>query len=90
VGRYCFYSSTSRTAWNYLVGGLLHGTSIVLYDESRTYPDQSVSWAVAAATRATTFGTGAECVTECEPELDSPRGGHDHPRRRGVVSRVAG
>ena len=39
--RYFFYSSTSWMAWNYLVGGLLHGTSIVVYDGSPAYPDQS-------------------------------------------------
>jgi acetoacetyl-CoA synthetase len=61
--RYFFYSSTSWMAWNYLVGGLLHGTTIVLYDGSPGYPDPAGSWRVAAVTRATTFGTGAAYVT---------------------------
>ena len=64
--RYFFYSSTSWMAWNYLVGGLLHGATIVLYDGSPAHPDQFGSWRVAAATRATTFGTGAAYVTACE------------------------
>jgi acetoacetyl-CoA synthetase len=64
--RYFFYSSTSWMAWNYLVGGLLHGASIVLYDGSPSYPDQAGSWAVASLTRATTFGMGAAYVSACD------------------------
>src|SRR6266700_1748699 len=64
--RYFFYSSTSWMAWNYLVGGLLHGTTAVLYDGSPAHPDAGGSWRVAAATRATTFGMGAAYVTACE------------------------
>jgi acetoacetyl-CoA synthetase len=63
---YFFYSSTSWMAWNYLVGGLLHGASVVLYDGSPAHPDQLGSWRVAAATGATTFGTGAAYVSACE------------------------
>jgi acetoacetyl-CoA synthetase len=64
--RYFFYSSTSWMAWNYLVGGLLHGATIVLYDGSPAYPDTARSWRVAAETSATTFGTGAAYVTACQ------------------------
>jgi len=63
--RYYFYSSTSWMAWNYLVGGLLHGATIVLYDGSPAYPDLAGSWRVAAKTGATTFGTGAAYVSGC-------------------------
>jgi acetoacetyl-CoA synthetase len=64
--RYFFYSSTSWMAWNYLVGGLLHGTSAVLYDGSPAYPDAAGSWRVAASAGATTFGMGSAYVTACE------------------------
>jgi acetoacetyl-CoA synthetase len=63
--RYFFYSSTSWMAWNYLVGGLLHGTTIVLYDGSPAYPSLGGNWGIAAATGATTFGTGAAYVSGC-------------------------
>ena len=36
--RYFFHSSTSWMAWNYLVGGLLHGATVVLYDGSPALP----------------------------------------------------
>ena len=63
---YFFYSSTSWMAWNYLVAGLLHGATIVLYDGSPAHPDQLGAWRVAALTGATTFGTGAAYVSACE------------------------
>ena len=56
--RYFFYSSTSWMAWNYLVAGLLHGATIVLYDGSPAHPDPLGAWRVAASTGATTFGCG--------------------------------
>ena len=64
--RYFFYSSTSWMAWNYLVGGLLHAATIVLYDGSPVYPDQAGSWRVAATARATTFGMGSAYVAACQ------------------------
>jgi acetoacetyl-CoA synthetase len=64
--RYFFYTSTSWMAWNYLVSGLLHDASIVLYDGSPSYPDLAGSWAVASLTRATTFGMGAAYASACE------------------------
>jgi acetoacetyl-CoA synthetase len=83
--RYFFYSSTSWMAWNYLVGGLLHGTTIVLYDGSPAYPDASGSWRVAAETRATTFGMGSAYVTACEKAGIHPAGEVDLTSLRTVI-----
>jgi acetoacetyl-CoA synthetase len=83
--RYFFYSSTSWMAWNYLVGGLLHGASIVLYDGSPSYPDQAGSWAVASLTSATTFGTGAAYVSACEKAGVRPADGRDLGSLRSVI-----
>lgn len=83
--RYYFYSSTSWMAWNYLVGGLLHGGSIVLYDGSPSYPDPAASWAVASLTRASTFGTGAAYVSACEKVGVRPANGRDLGSLRSVI-----
>lgn len=83
--RYFFYSSTSWMAWNYLVGGLLHGTTIVLYDGSPAYPDQAGSWRVAAATRATSFGMGSAYVSACQKSSLSPRHELDLSALRTVI-----
>lgn len=57
--RYFFVTSTSWMVWNFLVSGLLHGSTIVLYDGSPTYPDVNGAWNVAAQTQATIVGVGA-------------------------------
>jgi acetoacetyl-CoA synthetase len=64
--RYLFYSSTSWMAWNYLVGGLLHGTTVVLYDGSPSHGDPGALWRVAAATGATVLGMGSAYAAACQ------------------------
>jgi acetoacetyl-CoA synthetase len=64
--RMYFFSSTSWMVWNWLVAGLLVGATPVVYDGSPGYPDLLGSWRVAAASRATVFGTGAAYLTGCE------------------------
>jgi acetoacetyl-CoA synthetase len=83
--RYFFYSSTSWMAWNYLVGGLLHGTTIVLYDGSPAYPDAAGSWRIAAETGASTFGMGSAYVTACEKAGVRPADELDLTRLRSVI-----
>jgi len=64
--RYLFYSSTSWMAWNYLVGGLLHGTTVVLYDGSPSHGDPGALWHVAAASGATVLGMGSAYAAACQ------------------------
>lgn len=60
-----FHTSTSWMAWNYLVGGLLHGTRVVLYDGSPAYPSPDALWQVAARTGASVLGMGSAYVSAC-------------------------
>ncbi|MFD5840848.1 acetoacetate--CoA ligase [Streptomyces chartreusis] len=57
--RYLFVTSTSWMVWNFLVGGLLHGSTVVLYDGSPTFPDVNGAWRIAELTGATMVGVGA-------------------------------
>jgi acetoacetyl-CoA synthetase len=63
---YFFFSSTSWMAWNYLVGGLLHGATIVLYEGSPAYPGPDGIWEVAERVGATVLGMGSAYVMGCE------------------------
>ncbi|MGW1839248.1 acetoacetate--CoA ligase [Streptomyces sp. NPDC002067] len=63
--RFFWYTSTGWMMWNFLVGGLLTGTTIVLYDGSPGHPDVAAQWRIAEATRATLFGTSAAYVMAC-------------------------
>ncbi|MFF8534982.1 acetoacetate--CoA ligase [Streptomyces sp. NPDC015532] len=64
--RYLFITSTSWMVWNFLVGGLLHGSTVVLYDGSPTYPGIDGAWEIAERTGATVLGVGAAYLTAAE------------------------
>ncbi|MGC5013273.1 acetoacetate--CoA ligase [Streptosporangium sp. DT93] len=54
-----WYTTTGWMMWNYLVGGLLVGSTVVLYDGSATHPGTDALWRLAAEEGVTYFGTGA-------------------------------
>ncbi|MEV6211936.1 acetoacetate--CoA ligase [Kitasatospora sp. NPDC051914] len=60
--RFLWYTSTGWMMWNFLVAGLLVGSTIVTYDGSPGHPDTGTLWSVAARTRATVLGTSAAYV----------------------------
>jgi acetoacetyl-CoA synthetase len=81
-----FFSSTSWMVWNWLVAGLLVGATPVVYDGSPGYPDVLGSWRVAAASGATSFGTGAAYLTGCERAGVEPARELDLSALRSVLS----
>src|SRR3954451_24754298 len=54
--RFFWFTTTGWMMWNFLVGGLLAGATIVLYDGQ---PDPERLWEFASEARVTTFGTSA-------------------------------
>ncbi|AKG41688.1 acetoacetate--CoA ligase [Streptomyces xiamenensis] len=63
--RLFWYTSTGWMMWNFLVSGLLTGTTVVLYDGSPGHPAVDAQWRIAELTRATVFGTSAAYVMAC-------------------------
>ncbi|MFD7566526.1 acetoacetate--CoA ligase [Streptomyces tendae] len=63
--RFFWYTSTGWMMWNFLVSGLLTGTTIVLYDGSPGFPATDAQWRIAERTGATLFGTSAAYVMAC-------------------------
>ena len=63
--RFFWYSTTGWMMWNLLIGGLLNGTTILLYDGSPAYPDVNRLWKFAAETGMTLFGTSAGFILSC-------------------------
>ncbi|GAB1820413.1 acetoacetate--CoA ligase [Herbidospora sp. RD11066] len=57
-----WYTTTGWMMWNYLIGGLLVGATIVLYDGSAAHPSTSALWDVVAEEGVTYFGTGAPYI----------------------------
>lgn len=70
--RLFFYSSTSWMIWNWMLGAMLTGATVVLYDGSPTHPDKLGSWRVVEATGATVFGTGAAYLSAMAKNLLRP------------------
>jgi acetoacetyl-CoA synthetase len=63
--RFFWYTSTGWMMWNYMVGALLSGATIVLYNGSPGYPDLNCLFELAEAAGVTYFGTSAAFVSAC-------------------------
>lgn len=51
--------------WNLVIGGLLVGATVLMYDGSPGYPDMGTLWKFAEDTGMTLFGTSAGYITSC-------------------------
>nr|WP_062335399.1 acetoacetate--CoA ligase [Herbidospora sakaeratensis] len=60
--RFFWYTTTGWMMWNYLVGGLLVGATVVLYDGSAAHPSTAALWDLVADEGVTYFGTGAPYI----------------------------
>jgi len=81
-----WYTTTGWMMWNFVVGGLLAGATVVAYDGSAVYPGTDELWRLAAETGVTYFGTGAPYLVTCMKAGLRPAAGHDLSRLRGVGS----
>ncbi|MFJ2772694.1 acetoacetate--CoA ligase [Streptomyces sp. NPDC087300] len=84
--RFFWYTSTGWMMWNFLVSGLLTGTTIVLYDGSPGFPDTGAQWRIAERTGATLFGTSAAYVMACRKADVHPARDHDLSRVKCVAT----
>jgi acetoacetyl-CoA synthetase len=64
--RFLWFTTTGWMMWNFLIGGLLVGATVVLYDGSPGHPDLMTLWKLAERHRVTLFGMSAPFVTACE------------------------
>jgi acetoacetyl-CoA synthetase len=81
-----WFTTTGWMMWNYLVGGLLVGATVLLYDGSATYPETGALWRLAAETGVTYLGAGAPYLTASRRAGLQPGREWDLGRLRGVGS----
>ncbi|URM92125.1 acetoacetate--CoA ligase [Streptomyces sp. MRC013] len=81
-----WYTSTGWMMWNFLVSGLLTGTTVVLYDGSPGHPSVDAQWRVAERTGATLYGTSAAYVMACRKAGVHPSRDHDLSRIKCVAT----
>ena len=84
--RFFWFTTTGWMMWNLLVGGLLAGAAIVLYDGSPAQPDMNRLWRLAEETGMTHFGTSAGYLTGCMKAEVEPGRNFDLSALKGVGS----
>ena len=67
--RFFWFTTTGWMMWNFLVGGMLSGAAIVLWDGA---PDVRGMWDFVREAEVTTFGTSAGFITACMKEGVEP------------------
>jgi acetoacetyl-CoA synthetase len=81
-----WFTTTGWMMWNFLIGGLLVGAAVVLYDGSPTYPDGNVLWELAEKARITHFGTSAAFINVCMKLGIKPKELYDFSDLQAVLS----
>ena len=81
-----WYTTTGWMMWNYLVGGLLVGATVVAYDGSANHPGIDALWRLVAETEVSYAGTGAPYLLACMKSGLRPAAQFDLSRLRGIGS----
>ena len=84
--RFTWYTTTGWMMWNFLVAGLLAGTTIVLYDGSATFPHPGRLWQLAADEKLSYLGVGAPYLMAGQKAGLEPAKDYDLARLRGIGS----
>jgi acetoacetyl-CoA synthetase len=84
--RFFWFTTTGWMMWNFLIGGLLTGTTIILYDGNPAYPTTDTLWKLAEDTRMTLFGTSASYITACMKDEIRPKETFDLSALKNISS----
>jgi acetoacetyl-CoA synthetase len=84
--RFFWFTTTGWMMWNLLLGGLLVGATVVLYDGSPGHPDLGALWAMAQQHRVTVFGVSAGYLQACLKQGLRPRDDYDVSSIRAIGS----
>lgn len=82
--RFFWFSTTGWMMYNYLISGLLLGTTIVLYDGSPAHPDLYALYRLAEEEGITYFGASAPYLLACRKAGVVPRARHALERIRSL------
>jgi acetoacetyl-CoA synthetase len=82
--RLLFLGGTGWIVWNLLVGGLLVGATIVLYDGNPSWPEPESLWRFMDRHGVTLFGCGAAYLAGCAKQGLQPRAFVELRRLRAI------
>ncbi|WP_243790902.1 acetoacetate--CoA ligase [Saccharopolyspora gloriosae] len=83
---FLWFTTTGWMMWNFLLGGLLTGTRLLLFDGSPGHPSLDALWELAERHRVTYFGTSAPFIQSCLKKELRPADAHDLSALRTVGS----
>jgi acetoacetyl-CoA synthetase len=84
--RVFYFTSTGWMMWNWLIGGLAVGCTVVLYDGAPLAPKIDVLFDVAQRERITVFGTSPKYLSTIEKVHVEPAKTHDLSSLRAILS----
>ncbi|API92829.1 MULTISPECIES: acetoacetate--CoA ligase [unclassified Virgibacillus] len=84
--RFFWFTTTGWMMWNFLIGGLLTGSTIILYDGNPAYPSKGRLWQLAEETKMTVFGTSASYITSCMKDNIKPYENYDLSQLKNISS----
>ncbi|GIP63492.1 acetoacetyl-CoA synthetase [Virgibacillus pantothenticus] len=84
--RFFWFTTTGWMMWNFLIGGLLTGSTIILYDGNPAYPSKGRLWQLAEETKMTVFGTSASYITSCMKDNIKPYESYDLSQLKNISS----
>ena len=84
--RFLWFTTTGWMMWNFLIGGLLVGAPVVLFDGNPGHPDLGALWRLAERHRITVFGTSAPFLQACLKAGLRPGDEHDLSGVRSIGS----
>ncbi|HEU5437889.1 MAG TPA: acetoacetate--CoA ligase [Ktedonobacterales bacterium] len=84
--RFFWFTTTGWMMWNLLVGGLLVGSTVLLYDGSPAREEMGALWSFAERAQMTYFGASAAYIASCMKAGVEPGTSYDLHRLRGMGS----
>ena len=84
--RFLWFTTTGWMMWNFLVGGLLVGSTVVLFDGNPGHPDLGALWRLVERHEVTYFGTSAPFLQACLKAGIRPGDEYDLSRLRAIGS----
>ena len=84
--RFFWHTTTGWTMWNILIGGLLVGSTIVLYDGNPGHPDMGALWRLAQRHRISLLGVSAPYLQASVRAGIRPRDEYDLTSLRAIGS----
>lgn len=84
--RFFWFTTTGWMMWNFVVGGLLAGSTVIVYDGSPVYPDRNALWQLAEDTKMAVLGTSASYIMDSMKNGVTPKETFDLRHLKSISS----